>query len=138
MPAIQKRMSSVLPSGKYWDNIFDNMLNKGSSKAFVPRMKAVEEEDVFVLSAELPGFTAEEVEITYENSFLTLKAEKKKKEKKKKEKVVFDEISSVSFSRSFLVEDIDSDAISATMKDGILQVSLPKNTDSKTRKIEIS
>jgi len=128
-------MSSLLPSGGFWDDIYDSMLDWGSLRTLSPRMKVTEDEKQFVLSAELPGFTSEDVDLSYENSILTLEAERKEE---KKENVVFDERRLASFSREFLIENVDVDKAEAKMKNGILSIVLPKIKGAKSTKIKIS
>jgi len=128
---------SVLPSVCFWDYIEDAFSSKGSySSSYSPPMRAVEEDHGYSLYAELPGFKVEDLEITCEDSRLTVKAEKK--EEKEKEVVIFDEMKNKSFIRSFSVKDVDVDKISASLKDGILKINLPKSEESKPRKIKIS
>lgn len=132
---LNNRMSSLLPSGGFWDDIYDSMLDWGSLRTLSPRMKVTEDEKQFVLSAELPGFTSEDVDLSYENSILTLEAERKEE---KKENVVFDERRLASFSREFLIENVDVDKAEAKMKNGILSIVLPKIKGAKSTKIKIS
>jgi len=129
---------SVLPSVCFWDFFEDTFRSKGSySSSYSPPMKAVEKDDGYLLCAELPGFKIEDLEISCEDSKLTVKAEKKEEEKKEGT-IVFDEMKSKSFIRSFLVKDINVDEISASLKDGILKINLPRSEESKCRKIKIS
>jgi len=129
---------SVLPSVCFWDFLEDAFSTKGSySSSYSPPMKAVEEENGYLLYAELPGFKIEDIEVTCEDSKLTIKAEKKE-EQKKEGTIIFDEMKSKSFIRSFLVKDINVDEISASLKDGVLKINLPRSEESKPRKIKIS
>jgi len=134
---MQERMLSVLPSANFWNRVLDNAFEKGKIDSFPDYcpMKAVEKENEYYLYAELPGLNMEDVEITCENAKLTVSV---KKEEKKEENVIFNEMKHTSFARSFSIEGIDVDRISAKLKNGVLKVTLPKIEKLKPHKIKIS
>jgi HSP20 family protein len=139
MYALSKnRMNSVLPSGDFWNGFFDDLLDTRKTISSSPRMKISEDDDKLVLNAELPGLRADDIDIVYEDSVLTLKTKTKEEEKKKEENVIFNEMREISFSRSFRIEGVDADNISANLKDGILTLEMVKNKDSKKRKIKVN
>jgi len=98
-------------------------------------------ENAFVLEAELPGFTKEDIDIDVKDGYLTITAEHKesKDEKAKDGSYLRRERSFGSFTRSFDISEVEEDNISAEFKNGILEVNLPKK-EVKTitpKKIEI-
>lgn len=83
----------------------------------------------YLIRATLPGVKKEDVEVTVEDSMLTLSGERRQQEEQKDEK--FHKVESFfgSFSRSFALPDtIDSTAIKAESKDGVLTIHVPKTT----------
>jgi HSP20 family protein len=86
----------------------------------------------FTVRAEVPGFTEKELEIVAEPGrlFITGKSEKKSEDKKKK--AVYSEISANEIFRSFsLPAEIDPEKVNAVLKNGVLEVSMPKATSAK-------
>ena len=83
--------------------------------------------DAFKLEADLPGFKKEDIKIGLENDRLTINAERKDEhEEKGKNGYIRRERSYGSFTRSFDVSGIDESGISAAYRNGILEVTLPK------------
>lgn len=87
-----------------------------------------ETENAFILEAELPGFSKEDIHAEIKNGYLTIHAERKYESDDKDEKnnYIRKERSYGSFTRSFDISGINSDDITASYKDGILSLTLPK------------
>jgi HSP20 family protein len=85
-----------------------------------------EADGAYILEAELPGFAREDIHAEIKNGYLTIRAEHKTENEDNKENYLRRERSFGSFSRTFDLEGIDADAISASFKDGILTLNLPK------------
>lgn len=87
-----------------------------------------ETEHAYILDAELPGFSKEDIHAEVRNGYLTIHAEHKSESEDKDEKnnYIRRECSYGSFTRSFDLDGIKSDEISASYKDGILSLTLPK------------
>ncbi|EQA46292.1 Hsp20/alpha crystallin family protein [Leptospira broomii serovar Hurstbridge str. 5399] len=109
-------------------------------KSGLPKVNLKENKESYILEAELPGYNSKEVEIGIKGHVLTLKGEKKESHDEKKEEYHLHESVHGSFYRSFkLPESVLADKINASMKDGILTLTLPKSEEEKgqTKKIEI-
>ncbi|WP_421918768.1 Hsp20/alpha crystallin family protein [Marinifilum sp.] len=105
---------------------------------FRPAANVLEEEKYFLIEVSIPGFAKEDVKINIENDSLKISVEKKSEEKEKK--YLRREFGASKFERSFkLADTIDQQKISAEVKDGILNITLPKNEEKKPEihKIEI-
>jgi HSP20 family protein len=105
-----------------------------------PAIDIAEKQGVYELTAELPGMSANEVEVAIADGRLTIKGEKREERKEEKEGYHLSERRFGSFQRSFtLPEGVDTTKISADFKDGVLTVSLPKAPEAQRRqqKIEI-
>jgi HSP20 family protein len=85
-----------------------------------------EADGAYILEAELPGFAREDIHAEIKNGYLTIRAEHKTENEDNKENYLRRERSFGSFSRTFDLEGIDAEAISASFKDGILTLNLPK------------
>ena len=87
-----------------------------------------ETEDAYILEAELPGFSKEDIRAEVRNGYLTIHADRKTSSEEKDEKsgYIRRERSYGSFTRSFDLAGIQSDNITASYKDGILSLTLPK------------
>ena len=96
----------------------------------------------YVLEAELPGFKKEDINIDIDKDCLTISAERKSEEKEDKgdNGFVRRERYYGSFSRSFDVSGVDTEHISAAYKNGVLELTLPKQAARvpQARHIEIA
>ncbi len=110
--------------------------------AFTPRLDVNESEREISISTELPGVEQKDVNVEVADGELTISGEKRQEHQDENEegwKVV--ERSFCSFRRVIpLPEEVDSNAIKARFKDGVLNVTIPKTGESRSRKkkIEIS
>ena len=113
----------------------------GSPNAVVNsfRTDVMDNGDAYVLEAELPGFTKENINIDIENDCLTITAERKNEEKEEKKNYVKRERVYGRFSRSFDVSGINVDGITASFQDGVLKLDMPKKVETvpPVRKLEI-
>ncbi len=98
-----------------------------------------ETENSYILEADLPGFSREDISAEIKNGYLTIRAEHKSEKEDKNETYLRRERTYGSFSRTFDLEGIDAEAITAEFKDGVLALELPKlapKTEA-ARKLEI-
>ena len=107
-----------------------------------PAMKTdIREADgAYILEAELPGFTREDIHAEIKNGYLTIRAERKSESEDNNENYLRRERSFGSFSRTFDLEGIDAEAISASFKNGVLTLELPKLAPKaeEAKKLEIN
>ena len=104
------------------------------------RLNVKETDKAFTVTADLPGLNEKDVEVTFEDSVLTIRGEKKIEREDKGETWHITERSSGSFVRQLGVPtNIDQAAITATFDKGVLTVTLPKVSESPSaaRKIEV-
>jgi HSP20 family protein len=106
---------------------------------FVPAVEISETDGRILITAELPGLAAEDVDIELENNILTLRGEKKEaREDSEKDMYVY-ERSYGSFQRSFsLPTPVQEDQVTAEFQNGILRITLPKTEQAKGKKISIT
>ena len=92
----------------------------------------------FVLKAEMPGFKKEEIEIEVQEDAVEITGRVGWKYDKKAKGFVCKERACESFNRIVqLPEEVKTDAVTAHLTDGILEIVLPKKTPKKTRKITL-
>src|SRR3954451_2249415 len=107
-------------------------------RRWIPAMDLVETEDHFVLKADLPGLSEEDVHIDVEDNILTVSGERKAEHEDKREGYVRVERSYGSFRRSLtLPEGVEPEAVSASFDRGVLEVRIPKPEERKPRRVAI-
>ncbi|MBF4694824.1 Hsp20/alpha crystallin family protein [Fusibacter ferrireducens] len=83
-----------------------------------------ESERGYIIEAELPGFSIDQITIIYEDNYLSIIAQK---QEASKSDFIRRERRSGLFRRNFFVEDVERENIKATLKHGVLTIELPKN-----------
>jgi HSP20 family protein len=105
---------------------------------WLPPVDIYETEDGFVLEAELPGFTTEDLDIELVENRLTLRGERKAPSDVKEEQYRRHERAYGRFERSFLLPAvIERDKVTAEMHHGVLTLRLPKSDLAKPKRIPI-
>lgn len=117
---------------------FGRTVENGHRNTWSPSVDVVEDKDNFTLTVELPGMSKKDLSINYEDGQLTVSGERKYENTDEGNNYLRREIRYGKFSRSFKVTtDIKIDDISATFKDGLLSITLPKAEEAKPRAIEV-
>jgi HSP20 family protein len=105
-----------------------------------PAVNIAESDKAYEISAELPGMDEKSIEVKLANDVLTIKGEKQEEREEKEKGYHVQERHFGSFERLFQVPvGVDTDKITATFKNGLLTVTLPKSAEaeSPTKKIAI-
>ena len=113
--------------------------NGGSTmRRWMPAMDLVETDEHFVLRADLPGVTEDDIKIEFEDGTLTVSGERKAEHESGNEGYYRVERAFGAFSRSLtLPQGIDPEAVTANFDRGVLEVRIPKPEQRKPRRIEI-
>lgn len=107
--------------------------------AWMPPVDIAEDKEKITLTAELPGFKEDEVQIQMESNILTVRGERKFEEEKEGRNYHRVERAYGQFVRSFtLPNNVDRENIRAHFKNGLLEIELPKREDAKPKLIKIS
>ena len=139
-------MFEIIPFGrrdmnlfKVFDDFEKNIFSMRSASGGL-RTDVSEQEDRFLLEAELPGFNKEDISIDVSEGVLTISAVTKEEVEEDKKDYVYRERKYGSYKRSFDLSGIDADAITGEYKNGVLEITLPKEKEQevKTRKIELN
>ncbi|HEX8252300.1 MAG TPA: Hsp20/alpha crystallin family protein [Thermoanaerobaculia bacterium] len=108
------------------------------SGAWAPAVDVAETQEKIFVRAEVPGMRQEDIQIEFENGLLTLRGERKLE---KADGVTWHRVERIygNFSRSFtLPRTVDPEKITATYRDGILEVEVPKREEAKPKQIRIA
>jgi HSP20 family protein len=113
--------------------------NGGTSpRRWIPAMDLVETDDSYVLTADLPGLSQEDINLEFEGDVLTLSGERRSAKEDRKEGYYRIERATGTFSRSLtLPEGVDPEAVTAKFDRGVLEVRIPKPEQRKPRKVAI-
>jgi len=125
------------------NKLFDFGWNRDTTGLFdrvgAPSMDVVENDGEFLVRCDLPGVKKDDVDISISSNVLTIKGEKHGDEEKEDTKYYRRETWSGSFQRSIaLSESVDPDKVEADLKDGVLNIRLPKREELKPKQIAIS
>lgn len=118
------------------DRLAQRLLGEASRPATMP-LDAYRDEDVFVIRFDLPGVSADAIDLEVERNVLTVTAERRD-DLRDRAAVVASERPTGTFSRQlFLGEALRGDAIEADYTDGVLTLRIPVAEQAKPRKISV-
>ena len=104
----------------------------------IPSLDVVDRENEVLVRAEIPGIEKKDISVSLSDNLLTIKGESRKEEKEEKGDYHRHEISCSSYARSVTVPaNVDASKTVANLKDGILEVTLPKIESSKRKTITV-
>lgn len=130
------------------NRLFDDMFRTGIPVAtsadeeggmIMPQMNVSETDSEIRITAELPGVSEKDVDITLDDDMLTIRGEKRMEKKEDKENYHFVERSFGQFRRTLRVpHSIDPEQVQASVENGVLTVILPKHQgQEKMRHIQV-
>ena len=108
---------------------------RADERYLVPPVDIYETEEALELVADLPGVSKKELDVRVENDVLTIRT---KAEKSPPEELAYQEFGLRNFFRQFeLSEAVNQDKIKASLKHGVLNLTLPKAEKAKPKRIEV-
>jgi HSP20 family protein len=111
---------------------------EGQETAFIPEIDVIEHENDYLVKAELPGLTSDDVEVSIVGDALEIRGEKKIEKEEKKENYYYSERGYGSFLRTVpLPAKVDADRIEARLEKGVLEIFVPKSEALKAKKIAV-
>jgi len=103
-----------------------------------PKVDLIERDEAFVVHAELPGVDKKDVDISLTESTVTIKGSTRHEKEEEKGDYYHREMTRGTFSRTLaLPGNVDTAKAKAKMKDGVLELTLPKLEASKRRSVEV-
>ena len=134
------RTSSILQ--EQVNRLFEDALRVRSDESSVttwsPAVDIIENENELILKADLPAINEKDLDIRVENNTLTIRGERKFEKEEKERNYLRVERAYGAFTRSFsLPNTVDTDAIRAEYKHGVLTVQMPKRAESKPKQVKI-
>lgn len=129
--------------GRDMDRLFDGLWSNDHGTApreavWRPSVDIAETDRDFVLIADLPGIAREDLDITLVDDRLTIKGRRHRESESKEGNVHRVERAYGTFTRTFdLPAAVDTEAVAATYKDGVLEVTVPKAEEARPKQIEV-
>ena len=124
---------------RLFESDFPSRGSESTLTAWAPAVDVYETEDELVIKADLPDVSENDLDVRVENNMLTIHGERKFEQKVKEENYLRMERSYGSFSRSFsLPNSVNTEAIKAEYKDGVLNITLPKRAESKPKQVKVA
>jgi HSP20 family protein len=109
------------------------------ARRWIPAVDLVEENDEFLLRADLPGVAEQDVKVELDHNVLTISGERKAQSEERKDGYYRLERASGNFARSLrLPEGVDAAGIKANFDNGVLEVRVPKPVSSKPHRVPIT
>lgn len=105
---------------------------------WTPRVDVMDQDAALVVRTEIPGVDPESIDVTVEGGTLTIKGSRSFSSEESKDNYHRKEIFEGSFERTLLLPDgIDPQAVTAASKDGILEITIPKQPEVLPRKVTV-
>lgn len=121
-----------------WREMFEPLSHFEGFSMRWPKVDMVDQENELLVRAELPGVDKKDIDVSLSENMLTLRGQTRREEKVEKDNYFRSEISQGSFLRSvYLPVEVDSSKSTAVLKDGILEITLPKVETSKRKSIQV-
>jgi HSP20 family protein len=128
---LERWLSAWMP-GQAWDATF-------ADSNWLPPVNIAEDQDSYLIEAELPGVKREDIKVTYNNGVLTIQGERKEEKEEKGQQYHRMERVYGQFERSFrLPLTVKADQIQAEYNNGVLTLRVPKAEEAKPRQISIN
>jgi HSP20 family protein len=123
---------------RLFNEAFDRSSDGGSLTPWSPSVDIYETEQNLVVKADLPDIKPEELDIRVENNILTIRGERQFEKKVNESNYLRVERAYGSFSRSFALSNtVNSEAIQADYKNGVLTLTIPKREEAKPKQIKV-
>jgi HSP20 family protein len=123
---------ALLANDFFRNNFFGDVLDDASTST--PAVNIAEGSDAYTIEVAAPGLAKNDFKVNLDHNVLTISSSKENKKEEKDGNYTRQEFSYSTFSRSFtLPESVENEKISASYKEGILYVSIPKKEEAKVK-----
>jgi HSP20 family protein len=124
---------------RLFTDFFGRRLEEQNLTTWAPAVDIYEGQNELVVQADLPDVKPEDLDIRVENNILTIRGERKFEKQADEKNYLRVERAYGSFARSFsLASTVNSEAIKADYKDGVLTLSIPKREEAKPKQIKVN
>ena len=145
LPDMWKGRGDLSPFRREMDDLFNRFFTDWDLKpttlektAWAPAINVEETDDQLVITADIPGVDPKDLDISLDNNVLTIRGERKEEKEEKKKNYHRVERVYGSIGRSIMLPGTgDASKISATSKNGVVTIAMPKTAESKSKKIEV-
>ena len=125
------------------DRLFENFFDSGPQRVWgrsiEPAVEVSDTQDTVLVKAQVPGMSKDNIQVNITEDMLTLKGEMKEEEKKDDKNYHRQEFRYGAFMRTIpLPSAVQADKATAQLKDGVLEISIPKSEKAKTKEIPVS
>jgi HSP20 family protein len=136
--SIAKRAFEIFANnGRWFRHDLSDWLEAESELLHPVHLEIADTDEALTVRAEVPGFTAKELDIHVDRNLLTIAGKHESKEESKKGKTIYSERCAKEILRSiYLPSDVDGSQVNATLKNGVLNIDLPKAPHAKSVRIE--
>jgi HSP20 family protein len=135
--ALTRRAYEIFESnGRAFGRDLENWFQAEKELLHPVPVNITESDESFEVKAEVPGFNEKEIEISVQPGRLTITGKRETKKEEKKGKTVCEESCSDQILRMVdLPSEIETDKVTATLKNGVLELTLPKVAEAQTLRI---
>lgn len=141
MKLITRSSMPVNPLGELFENFFNrdmDFLGNGKNALRHPSVNVIETETDYQMEVAAPGMNKSDFNLSLDDNLLTISAETKSESEKTEKNYTRREFSFSNFKRSFhLPDNINTEKIDASYKDGVLNITLPKMVEEKKDKNKV-
>lgn len=137
-PARHRMMPTIAEWDRLTSDFFGDRFEDTELTDWTPAIDITEDNDAFVVIADLPGLTKKDISINIKENMLTIGGERTVEKKDENKNYCRTERRYGAFKRSFqLTDKVIADKITASFKDGVLTIKVPKAEEVKPKEIEI-
>ena len=111
---------------------------RGGEAMFIPAFEVLERKEAYLFKADLPGFKEDDVDIQLTGNRLTISGKREAEQADQSDRYYTSERMYGSFTRTFtLPEGIDAENVRAELKDGVLNLTIPKKPEVQPKRIQL-
>jgi HSP20 family protein len=135
--AIARRAYEIFETHGHYGNELNDWFKAESELLQPARLELLDSGDAFIVRAEVPGFQGNDLEVKVETRRLIITGRRETKDRSEPGKTIYTERRSAEILRVLdLAADVDPAKVTATLKDGILELNLPKALSAKKTKVK--
>jgi HSP20 family protein len=124
---------------RLFESFFDGSPWRGGEAMTAPAVEVADTKEAVVVKVQVPGVSKEQLQIAVSEGALTIKGETKEEEKKEEKNYIRREFRYGAFARTIpLPAGAQAEKATAQLKDGVLEITIPKSEEARVKDIPIS